>query len=104
MVKRVYIYCTGNSHSYIYIYIWPRNLPDFGDIYIFYIWSMAYFNITYTYIISYYVREDFFSIINYHQTFNQIDSQFYMEQIFKPENILRSIGFEPMPSDCEQET
>ena len=32
-----------------------------------------------------------------------IDSQFYMEQLLKPENSLRTTGFEPVPSDCEQE-
>ena len=32
-----------------------------------------------------------------------IDSQFYMEQLLKPENSLRTTGFEPVPSDCEQQ-
>ena len=34
---------------------------------------------------------------------NKIDSQFYMEQLLKPENSLRITGFEPVPFDCKQE-
>ena len=47
------------------------------------------------------VREDIiFSMINYHQASNMIDSQFYMEQLLKPKNSLRTTGIEPVPSDC----
>ena len=44
------------------------------------------------------------SMINYHQAADKIDSQFYTEQLLKPENSLRThgSGFEPVPSDCEK--
>ena len=42
-------------------------------------------------------------MINYHQGSNKIDSQFYMEQLLKSENSLRTTGFEPVPAHCEQE-
>ena len=51
--------------------------------------------------ISVIVGEDIlFSIINYHQASNKIDSQFYMEQLLQPENRLHTTGFEPVPCDC----
>ena len=50
------------------------------------------------------VGEDIlFSMINYHQGSNMMDYQFCMKQLLKPENSFLTIGFEPMPSDCEQE-
>ena len=42
-------------------------------------------------------------MINYQQASSMIDSQFYMEQLLKPGNSLRTTGFEPVPSDCKQE-
>ena len=42
-------------------------------------------------------------MINYHQAFHKIDSQFYMEQLLEPENYLRVTGFEPVPYSCELE-
>ena len=43
-----------------------------------------------------------FSMINNQQASSMIDSQFYMEQLLKPENSLRTTGFEPVSSVCEQ--
>ena len=45
----------------------------------------------------------YFSMINYRQASNKIDSQLYMEQLLKSENSLRTTGFDLVPSDCEQE-
>ena len=42
-------------------------------------------------------------MINHHQAWNKIDSQFYMEQLMKPKYSLSTTGFEPAPSNCEQE-
>ena len=50
------------------------------------------------------IEDVLFSMINYQQASNNIDSQFYMEQLLKTENSLRSTGFEPVPSDYEQGT
>ena len=44
-----------------------------------------------------------FSMINYHEASNKIESQFCMEQLLKPVISLRTTGFEPVPADCEQE-
>ena len=41
-------------------------------------------------------------MINNQQASSMIDSQFYMEQLLKPENSLRTTGFEPVSSVCEQ--
>ena len=35
-------------------------------------------------------------MINYHQASKKIYSQFYMEQLLKPENSLRTTVFEPV--------
>ena len=35
-------------------------------------------------------------MINYHQASNKINSQFYIEQLLKPENSLGTMVFEPV--------
>ena len=77
------------SRNYIYICILLY-------VYI-YIHMYVYMHRLYIYISGTVGEDVLFSMIIYYQASNKIDSQFYIEQLLKPENSLRTTGFEPVP-------